>query len=164
MQTFDEDTTLKLEGLLHPMFELVGKLLHLGQESEAREVLMDIHDLADHEARLFKSNFPKHLTMLLQVVNNVGVASNAGLDSETRQAALEVAITVVESRPMLIRKDAPRMQMLCQSLLECLLEIEDTPTWHTALEEEDLEDGTHGFPTAGHRLLLCSCSCGPTRI
>ena len=114
---------------------MVTALLQKGEEEDARDVLVSLNEIAETEPLLFKPHFQQHAVVLLEVANN------GDFDSETRQGALELLITVVEGKPALIRKDRVLLPKLCTTLLGMLLAIEDTEQWHAAVEEQDLDDG-----------------------
>ena len=161
MQSFEDDKVkLKLDGLVPPLFQVVAALLHGGQEADVRDILLDLLDIAEHEPRLFKRNCREHLALLLAVMTGHDPSNpSMMLDSETRQSAMELVVTLVESRPGLVRKDEPQMRAICESLMNLLLEIEDTPLWHTAIEEEDLDDGAPSCMRARGR---APDACGET--
>jgi heterodisulfide reductase subunit C len=123
---------------------VVAYLLQAGKENEARDAVIDLTEIAEREPILFKPHFKEHTSMLLQVANNGNGQSN--FDSETRQAALELVISVVENKAALIRKDSALLLMLCETLMQLLLGIEDTEEWHKAVEEQDLDDGVLPLP------------------
>jgi hypothetical protein len=161
VQSFEDDNVkLKLDGLVPPLFQVVAALLHAGLEVEVRDILLDLLDIAENEPRLFKRNCREHLALLLAVMGGHDPANpSLMLDSETRQSAMELVVTLVESRPGLVRKDEQQMRAICESLMALLLEIEDTPLWHTAIEEEELDDG------APHnaRCLMAACDMHAAR-
>lgn len=135
---------LKLDGLIPPLFAVVSAQLHSGNEIDVRDILLDLLDIAEGEPRLFKRNCREHLSLLLAVMSGRDPSNpTVALDGETRQSAMELVVTLVESRPGLVRKDELQMRAICESLMALLLEIEDTALWHAAIEEEDLDDGVH---------------------
>lgn len=131
---------MRLEGLVPPMFALSASLVQEKSEIEARDILLQLLDIAETEPRLFRKDFPSHFTMLLAVMAG-RVGGGEGLDMETRLAALEVVVTIVEKRPAFVRKDEPQLRAVITGMMELLLEIEVTKEWHEAIEEEDLDDG-----------------------
>lgn len=134
---------LKLDGLISPLFTVVSAQLHSGNEEDVRYILLELLDIAEGEPRLFKRNCREHVSLLLAVMSGSDPSNpSLALDSETRLSAMELVVTLVENRPGLVRKDEAQMQAICESLMALLLEIEDTPRWHTAIEEEHLDDGT----------------------
>jgi importin-5 len=149
LQSFeDENMKLKLDGLIPPLFTVVSQRLHSGDEMEVRDILMDLLDIAESEPRMFKRNCREHVSLLLAVMSGRDPSNpSLALDSETRQSAMELVVTLVENRPGLVRKDEQQMRAICESLMALLLEIEDVPRWHTAIEEEDLDEGTNSQST-----------------
>ena len=96
------------------------------------------------------------------------VGGNSDFETETRQAALELVITVVEGKPAYVRKDGPLLAALCECHMGLLLNIEDTEAWHAAIEEQDRDDGALPPPHALwpscaavvlHGGAACSTSC-----
>lgn len=146
---------LRLEGLVPPMFALSAALVQDNAEVEARDILLQLLDIAETEPRLFRKEFSSHLTMLLALMRG-RVGEGEELDMETRLAALEVVVTLVEKRPAFVRKDEPQLRAVITGMMELLLELEVTEEWHTAIEEEELDNGEHP--------LTCPCqsreSCG----
>ena len=135
-QSFEDEAQIKsLASLVAPILGGVTALLQKGLEQDARDVLIDLSDVAELEAALFKPHYAEHTATLLQA------ACNDAFDSETRQAALELVIAIVEAKPGLMRKDGRLVAMLCEALMGLLLDIEDTETWHAAVEEQHLDDG-----------------------
>eukprot|EP00892_Ulva_mutabilis_P010754 jgi/Ulvmu1/8050/UM004_0287.1 len=136
----EEQVMLRLEGLVPPMFALAGALVQDGSEIQARDLLLQLLDIAETEPRLFKKDFASHLTLLLAFMSGrLGEATE--LDMETRLAALEVVVTLVEKRPALVRKDEPRLRAVVAGMMELLLDLEDSAEWYAAIEEEDLDSG-----------------------
>jgi Importin repeat len=139
MQSFEEPEQMRaLSPLIAPIVAVATHLLQNGKEQEARDVLIDLTDIAETEPVLFRHNFQEHARLLIQVGANSG---GADFDTETRQAALELVVSVVEGKPAYIRKDGALLPLLCETLMGLLLSIEETAAWHAAVEEQDLEDG-----------------------
>ena len=158
---------LKLDGLIPPLFTVVSALLHSGDETYVRDILLELLDIAEGEPRLFKRNCREHLSLLLAVMSGHDPTNpSLALDSETRSSAMELVVTLVESRPGLVRKDEVQMCAICESLMALLLEIEDTELWHTAIEEEDLDDGVRAtrHPTRFHHCAIAACSSTTPRL
>lgn len=131
---------LRLEGLVPPMFALSAALVQDNAEVEARDILLQLLDVAETEPRLFRKDFASHLTMLLAIMRG-RIGEGEELDMETRLAALEVVVTLVEKRPAFVRKDEPQLRAVITGMMELLLELEVTEVWHNAIEEEDLDNG-----------------------
>lgn len=156
MQSFEEEQVmLRLEGLVPPMFALSATLIQDGSEVQARDLLLQLLDIAETEPRLFKKDFASHLTLLLAFMRG-RIGEGAELDMETQLAALEVVVTLVEKRPALVRKDEPRLQAVVAGMMELLLDIEDSAEWYAAIEEEDLDSGSPPF----HHTAGCVLACG----
>lgn len=145
---------LRLEGLVPPMFALSAELVQDDAEIEARDLLLQLLDIAETEPRLFKKDFGSHLTLLLALMRGQ-TGKAVELDMETRLAALEVVVTLVEKRPALVRKDEPQLQAVVTGMMEMLLELEVTEEWHSAIEEEDLDNGTQLIGSSA-----CVCKAG----
>jgi importin-5 len=145
MQSFEEPEQIKaLTPLVDPILCASDTLLQKGMEQEAREILIDLSDIAELEPALFKPNYATHTTKLLQG------ARNEEFDSETRQALLELVVCVVKAKPGLMRKNDELLAALCKTFMDMLLDIEDTEAWHAAIEEQNLDDGAEGV-VAAHR-------------
>jgi hypothetical protein len=118
-----------------PILCAADTLLQKGLEQEARDVLINLSDIAELEPALFKPNYANQTTKLL------AAARNEEFDSETRQAALELVVCIVKAKPGLIRNNNALLVALCETLMGMVLDIEDTEEWHAAVEEQDLDDG-----------------------
>ena len=87
------------------------------------------------------------------------MGANSGgsdFDTETRQAALELVITVIEGKPSYVRKDSALLAALCECHMGLLLHIEDTEAWHAAIEEQDHDDGVASLVVCSHFSHLAS--------
>lgn len=127
----------QFQTLLPLMLETLAAALNTGQELQAQEALEALIELADNHPRFLRKQLESVLNAMILV------AEADSLDDATRNYAVEFLLTLAEARekaPGMLRKCPHFVQRLFQCLLGFLLDLEDTPEWHTQEDDEDNND------------------------
>ncbi|XP_064614966.1 importin-5-like isoform X2 [Liolophura sinensis] len=106
-------------------------------------------------------NIPKFLRPQLE--NIIGLCmktvSDANLDDQWRQLALEVIVTLSETAPAMVRKFGNFIPLLVPQVLALMVDLEDDPDW--ALQDEvEEEDGDSNAISGESALDRLACGLG----
>ncbi|KAF3322060.1 importin-5 isoform X2 [Carex littledalei] len=132
-----------MQDLLPSMMRALTDCLNSAQEASAQEALELLVELAGTEPRFLRRQIADVVTAMLQI------AEADQLEEGTRHLAVEFVVTLAEAReraPGMMRKFPQFVGRLFAVLMNMLLDIEDEPAWHSALEEEEDagESGNYG--------------------
>ncbi|KAJ2324987.1 importin subunit beta-3, partial [Coemansia sp. RSA 2681] len=118
------------------MLSVLEPLLRDGDEAGLVEALSALIEAAEEAPKLFRAV----LGSLIPFATEIG--KNAGLESTTRQTALEVLVTLAEAAPGMCRKHAQFSQSIVPVCLQMMSTIEDDEDWYAtdAIEEGDNEE------------------------
>lgn len=117
------------------MLETVNTALNAKKEEEAQSALELFIELAEAEPSFFRSS-------INQVVDNmIHISSAPNLEDSTRHLAIEVLLTLVDSRPGMMRKIPTFISRLLHVIVTMLLTIEDQPVeeWNSVVEEDETD-------------------------
>eukprot|EP00301_Raphidiophrys_heterophryoidea_P019932 c4748_g2_i1.p1 GENE.c4748_g2_i1~~c4748_g2_i1.p1 ORF type:complete len:1121 (+),score=367.41 c4748_g2_i1:106-3363(+) len=133
----DKATIENWQSLLPLAIQLIGDVLNLGLEPEARtalQILISIGE-ADSKGRLLKP----HLNQITQAM--LTVASHAQIDDDLRNLALEFLLTVVTNNPPACRKLPTFAETMFSIVISRMLEVDDDiADWNNDDPEEEDTD------------------------
>ncbi|KAJ2777475.1 importin subunit beta-3 [Coemansia javaensis] len=136
----DEKQRSGLAAMVGPMLGVLTPLLQSGDEAALTEALAALVEAGEEAPKLFRAV----LGDLVAFATAIG--NNAELESATRQAAMELLVTLAEAAPGMCRKSAQFCQAVVPVCLQMLSSIEDDEAWHTAETLEDADsDENHVF-------------------
>ncbi|KAJ3674613.1 hypothetical protein LUZ60_005229 [Juncus effusus] len=134
-----------LQDLLPSMMRALTDCLNSGQEASAQEALELLVELAGTEPRFLRRQIVDVVTAMLQV------AEAEQLEEGTRHLAVEFVVTLAEAReraPGMMRKFPQFVGRLFAVLMKLLLDIDDEPAWHSAIEEDEDAGETSNYGVA----------------
>ncbi|KAJ3408814.1 hypothetical protein HDV05_004749, partial [Chytridiales sp. JEL 0842] len=138
---------------------MLNALVNLDNEEKVVEGLSFLVDLAQAEARMFRNFLPDLLEYLTSLMNN----ENA--EPSTRHTALELLLTLAESRPAMIRKLPQFTSVLVPLLLNWMATIEDSQAWHETDDlSQDDDDNDEDYIVAEQALDRLSIALGGKSI
>ncbi|KAJ3120506.1 hypothetical protein HK098_004559 [Nowakowskiella sp. JEL0407] len=132
-QIFTDAISLGLEG--------IPSLINPQYEELLRDALACFIELADKTPQIFKHILAKTLDVIIAIM------TCADLEHDTQELALEVLLTVAESKPAIVRKYPRFVQALLPVLFQWMTEIEDEEEWYTT-EDPETEDPNEKFDAA----------------
>ncbi|KAJ1726941.1 importin subunit beta-3, partial [Coemansia biformis] len=129
-----------LAAMVGPMLGVLEPLLQGGDEAGLTEALAALVEAAEEAPKLFRAVLGDLVTFA------TAIGKNGELESATRQAAIELLVTLAEAAPGMCRKNAQFCQAVVPVCLQMLSTIEDDEAWHTAETlEEAGSDEDHVF-------------------
>lgn len=140
IQNLDEPTDRdKFQHMIPAMLSSIGTSLNEGDEASAQEGLEMFIELAEAHPRFLR----KQLTEVVQAVLTIARAEQ--LEDSTRQLAAEFLVTLCEARekaPGMMRKLPNFVPNLFETLMQFLLDVEDSPLWHSADNDQHEDEGS----------------------
>ncbi|KAJ2709806.1 importin subunit beta-3, partial [Coemansia spiralis] len=129
-----------LAGMVGPMLGVLEPLLQSGDEAGLTDALSALVEAAEEAPKLFRAVLGDLVTFA------TAIGKNGDLESATRQAAMELLVTLAEAAPGMCRKNTQFCQAVVPVCLEMLSSIEDDEAWHTAKTLDDAgSDEDHVF-------------------
>jgi len=151
----------RFQDLLPLMMQTLTEALNSGQEAVAQEALELFIELAGTEPRFLRRQIVDVVGSMLQV------AEAEALEEGTRHLAIEFVVTLAEAReraPGMMRKLPQFVRKLFGVLLNLLLDIEDVPAWHAAVDEEEDAGETSNYAFGQECLDRLSIALGGNTI
>eukprot|EP00301_Raphidiophrys_heterophryoidea_P025307 c8461_g1_i1.p1 GENE.c8461_g1_i1~~c8461_g1_i1.p1 ORF type:complete len:1083 (+),score=359.15 c8461_g1_i1:117-3365(+) len=133
----EKDIIPPWQSMLPTAIQLVGDILNLGKEQEARSALQILITIAETDTRgkLLKP----HLTQFTQAMFTI--ASHGQLDDDLKNLALEFLLTVVANNPVVCRKMPMFAESLFSIAISRMLEVDDDiEEWNKEDPAEDDND------------------------
>lgn len=122
-----------LSSLSEPLIELVAQQT---KEEDAEELCKTLIEIAEEAPLFFRPVISQTMAMCIKFMNE-----SDGLKSDLRLSALELAVTLIENAPNMIkRRVAESVKPIIEKILFFMASIEDDPDWHTTYSNEKDED------------------------
>ncbi|KAH1194365.1 Importin-5 [Glycine max] len=151
----------RFQDLLPLMMQTLTEALNSGQEAVAQEALELLIELAGTEPRFLRRQIVDVVGSMLQV------AEAETLEEGTRHLAIEFVVTLAEAReraPGMMRKFPQFVRKLFGVLMNLVLDIEDNPAWHGAVDEDEDAGETSNYGFGQECLDRLSISLGGNTI
>ncbi|XP_014491277.1 importin-5 [Vigna radiata var. radiata] len=151
----------RFQDLLPLMMQTLTEALNSGQEAVAQEALELLIELAGTEPRFLRRQIVDVVGSMLQV------AEAEALEEGTRHLAIEFVVTLAEAReraPGMMRKLPQFVRKLFGVSLNLVLDIEDDPAWHAAVDEEEDAGETSNYAFGQECLDRLSIALGGNTI
>ncbi|KAG4396095.1 hypothetical protein GLYMA_19G113200v4 [Glycine max] len=151
----------RFQDLLPLMMQTLTEALNSGQEAVAQEALELLIELAGTEPRFLRRQIVDVVGSMLQV------AEAETLEEGTRHLAIEFVVTLAEAReraPGMMRKFPQFVRKLFGVLMNLVLDIEDDPAWHGAVDEDEDAGETSNYGFGQECLDRLSISLGGNTI
>eukprot|EP01105_Mastigella_eilhardi_P025828 TRINITY_DN7173_c0_g1_i1.p1 TRINITY_DN7173_c0_g1~~TRINITY_DN7173_c0_g1_i1.p1 ORF type:complete len:1147 (-),score=339.51 TRINITY_DN7173_c0_g1_i1:29-3400(-) len=126
------EETHQFQTLLPLMLECISWAINMQQQEEARKALELFIEIGMRYPQFFRPQLAQMVQAMLVT------ASTAALEQGTRQLALEVLVTLCESRPITMRKQTQFLSTVVPMLLSWMLEVEDDPDWETNFDDTNV--------------------------
>ncbi|PIA13281.1 ARM repeat-containing protein [Coemansia reversa NRRL 1564] len=122
-------------GMVPQMLSVLEPQLRDGDEAGLTEALLALVEAAEAAPKLFRAVLGNVVSFAMEV------GRREELESATRQAAVELVVTLAEAAPGMCRKHGQFCAALVPVCLQMLSSVEDDEAWHTTetLEEADNE-------------------------
>ncbi|KAJ2722638.1 importin subunit beta-3 [Coemansia sp. Benny D115] len=132
----NEKQQAALSPMIGPMLGVLEPLVASGDEAGLVDALLALMDAAQDAPKMFRGV----LANLIPFATNIG--KNAELEDRTRQAAVELLVTLAEVAPGMCRKNAQFCQLLVPVCMEMMSSIEDDEEWHNteSLDDSDSDE------------------------
>ncbi|CAI5473246.1 unnamed protein product [Closterium sp. Yama58-4] len=151
----------QFQDLLPGMMQTLNLCLQSKDEASAQEALEMLIEVAGIEPRYMRKQLTDVIAAMLQI------AESTQLEDATRHLAIEFLITLSEAReraPGMMRKVPHLVGRLFAVLMAMLLDIEDTPEWHAANDEEEDSGETANYEVAQECLDRLAISVGGNTV
>jgi len=135
LQICDDATPMfkRLQGAFPVMLEILAATLHLKDEDSSRLALELLVDFAEFHVILLRPNVLRLVELMMMI------AKSADLDESLRHLAIEVLVTLSESKPGMVRKIPNFLPEVFSVLLEWMTHLEENSSWNVG-ESEDCDD------------------------
>ncbi|GJP49341.1 hypothetical protein CLOM_g8564 [Closterium sp. NIES-68] len=151
----------QFQDLLPGMMQTLNLALQSKDEASAQEALEMLIEVAGIEPRYMRKQLTDVIAAMLQI------AESTQLEDATRHLAIEFLITLAEAReraPGMMRKVPHLVGRLFAVLMAMLLDIEDTPEWHAANDEEEDSGESANYEVAQECLDRLAISVGGNTV
>ncbi|CAI7740685.1 unnamed protein product [Closterium sp. NIES-54] len=151
----------QFQDLLPGMMQTLNLCLQSKDEASAQEALEMLIEVAGIEPRYMRKQLTDVIAAMLQI------AESTQLEDATRHLAIEFLITLSEAReraPGMMRKVPHLVGRLFAVLMAMLLDIEDTPEWHAANDEEEDSGESANYEVAQECLDRLAISVGGNTV
>jgi len=122
----------QFQQLLPKMLECVSSALNAQQEDDARASLELFVDLAELDPTFLRP-------FLGQIISAMQQIATAKLEESTQQLGVEFLITLSESKAGMTRRHPKFVETLVPILLNMMVGIDDSSTWNTGDDEDEIE-------------------------
>lgn len=124
----------KLSSMSIPMIEVLKQVPDEGSKEEICQHLIEVAEKAPLSLRPAIVQIMQFCILIL--------TESTGLESELRFSALELAVSLIENAPKMVKKRAaPYIKPLVLRVLALMSSIEDDPEWYTSCtNEKDLDE------------------------
>ncbi|KAI9179704.1 importin subunit beta-3 [Blastocladiella emersonii ATCC 22665] len=135
-----EDGKGAFANLMVAMLNVLPALLAVDNEEDLLKAMTSLIELAMGLPKLFRPILPQLVAFVLSL------ATNPELDPDTRHAALELLLTLVDEAPAMVRKQTPDFcQAVVPVALDMMAQLDDEPAWHTTDSVEDEDDADEAY-------------------
>lgn len=156
MEKEDEKKAAGLRGLLPALLAVVESAIRDSKEDEANEALEALVELAGERPLFFRSGLEAVVSGMLAIVRG------KGMPEETARLALELLVTLCETRPGMMKKIAGLVGAMLDVQLEWMAGVEEVERWD---QFEDGDEDTTNADVAEETLdRFCNALHGQTVV
>lgn len=140
----------QFKDLIPPMIQLINVSLSAQEDDSLLKCLIE---LAENVPKVLRPHMETVFPFCLKVV------SDCSLDDSWRQLGLEVIVTLSETAPAMVRKNAKFMPLLVPQVLAMMVDLEEEPDW--SMQDEPEEEDTDSNAIASESALdRMACALG----
>ncbi|KAI8867827.1 ARM repeat-containing protein [Ramicandelaber brevisporus] len=125
----------KLQQLMTPLLEVLNNALQSGDEVGFADTMENIVAMTSDRPQILR----KHAETLVPFC--LATMANKDFEERTRSIALEELVTLCESCPALMRKQAGFLETIVPNLLEMIADIDDDKDWYTSDSPDNSDEG-----------------------
>jgi hypothetical protein len=132
----EEDQThiTQYQSLLPMMLSCISDALNQQKEQEARKALEMFVELVEVEPLFFKPSLQTLINAMFQI------AQATSLEDETRRYALEVMVSLSESKPVMMKKQPDFVKNMVWLLLSWMVGVQDFKEWYDFSDPDEVSN------------------------